>query len=61
MQDNIHVGDLVMVYLGDNVLVAKGEVLMMPVFNNDLWIIKDLTTGQPVQPSVLRARLVKIL
>ena len=61
MLDNIHVGDLVTVYLGDNVLVAKGEVLMMPVFNNDLWVIKDLITGQTVQPSVLRARLVKIL
>jgi hypothetical protein len=61
MKDDIHVGDLVMVYLGDNVLVAKGEVLIMPAFNKGLWIVKDLITGETVQPSVLRARLVKIL
>lgn len=61
MQGKVFVGSLVKVYLGNNLLINKGEVLMMPVFNNDLWVIKDLETGQTFQPSSLRARLELIL
>lgn len=53
----IFVGCLVKVTIGNNVLVEKGEVLMMPVFNNDLWVIKDLKDGQTYQPSTLRAKV----
>jgi len=54
---NVFVGCLVKVSIGDNILVHKGEVLIMPVFHNDLWVIKDLSDGVIYQPSCTRAKV----
>jgi hypothetical protein len=57
----IYVGSLVSVTFGKFVLVAKGEVLQLPVWNNDLWVVKDLETGEILQPSASRATITKLI
>lgn len=59
--DEIKQGDLVTVKLGNNVLAKKAEVVMVPVWEDDLWVLKDLSDGTLLQVSAIRATIVKLL
>jgi len=58
---NVFIGCIVKVSIGNNVLIEKGEVLQIPVFENDLWVIKDLRNGVIYQPSCLRAKVESLI
>lgn len=58
---DIKVGDIVSARFDDYVIVKRGEVLHIPVWHNDLWIIRDLAQGENFQLSNTRTELLKIL
>jgi len=59
--NSIGVGDLVTVKLGNNIVANKAEVLRIPIWENDLWVLKDLSSGQNLQVSAQRATIIKLI
>lgn len=57
----IELGDLVTVKLGNNVVTKLAEVLQIPIWDNDMWVLKDLSNGTNLQVSAQRATIIKIL
>lgn len=59
--NGFEVGDLVKVKLGQNVVTDKAEVLQLPVWANDMWVLKNLVNGKPLQVSACRATIIKLI